>query len=104
MSPLEQAKAIYFARCDEVSRLAERFEEDEVIDLVARAIMAERERCAAIAEHEALAMDLQRGELLTYGSIGGRPISSKVARQASMERRVLIEGYQQLADAIRGQS
>lgn len=35
----KQAWDIYFKRCDEVSRLAEKFEEEEVIDLVARAIL-----------------------------------------------------------------
>lgn len=44
------AFATYIARCDSVSRLAADFEEDEVIELVARAILAERERCAHISE------------------------------------------------------
>jgi hypothetical protein len=52
MSDLDQAKAIYFARCDEVSRLAERFEEDEVIDLILRGILAERERAAQVCEKQ----------------------------------------------------
>lgn len=40
----QQARSIYFNRCDEVSRLAAEFEEEEVIDLLVRAIKAERDR------------------------------------------------------------
>lgn len=50
MSDLEAAKQIYFDRCDTVSTLAERFTEEEVWDLMVRAIVAEREACAATAE------------------------------------------------------
>lgn len=48
----DEAKRIYFGRCDSVSKLAEQFTEDEVLDLLSRAILAaeqrEREACAAI--------------------------------------------------------
>lgn len=44
-----EAKRVYFQRCDEVDRLAQDLEEGEVLDLIARAIMDERERCARIA-------------------------------------------------------
>lgn len=51
---LEAAWTVYFDRCNTVSRLAPQFEEAEVIDLIARAIMAakaeEREACAALAD------------------------------------------------------
>lgn len=50
----KQAWGIYLKRCDEVSRLAAEFEEEEVVDLLARAILAateaERERIAAYIE------------------------------------------------------
>lgn len=39
----KQAWDIYLKRCDEVGRLAAEFEEDEVVDLVARAIMEGRQ-------------------------------------------------------------
>lgn len=45
---------IYFARCDATNRLAQDFEEEEVIDLLARALMAakyeERRYCLDIVE------------------------------------------------------
>ena len=44
-----EAKRIYFQRCDEVDRLAQDFEEQEVLDLICRALMTERERAAEIA-------------------------------------------------------
>lgn len=46
----EQAKRIYLKRCDEVNRLAAEFEEEEVIDLLTRAILA-----AKVEEREAIA-------------------------------------------------
>lgn len=46
----EEAKRIYFARCDEVNRLAAQFEEEEVIDLLARTISSERKACALLME------------------------------------------------------
>ena len=41
---------VYFERCNTVDRLAPEFEEEEVVDLVARAILAERERCAQVCD------------------------------------------------------
>jgi urease accessory protein UreE len=45
-----EARRIYFERCDSVAKLAETFSEDEVLDLLERAIMAATERAALIAE------------------------------------------------------
>lgn len=49
MSDIETAKQIYFARCDAATVLPERFTEEEVWDLMVRAIAAERDRCAGVA-------------------------------------------------------
>jgi hypothetical protein len=46
-SARDQAKRVYFARCDEVNRLAPQFEEEEVIDLLERAIMAAKAEAEA---------------------------------------------------------
>lgn len=61
MSDLETAKRIYFERCDNASKLPERFSEEEVWDLMVLAIMVERERGAKIAdEHAELAAQMGR--------------------------------------------
>lgn len=49
----DKAWGAYFKRCDEAKRLAEHFEEIEVIDLLCRAVLAERDRCLTLIVHGA---------------------------------------------------
>lgn len=52
----KQAWEIYVKRCDELDRLPAEFEEEEVIDLLSRVIVAaqaaEREACALVAARQ----------------------------------------------------
>ena len=49
----DEAFAAYVHRCNTTSKLAAFFEEDEVLELIARAILAERERINALIEKKA---------------------------------------------------
>lgn len=63
----QQARLIYFNRCDEVSRLAAEFEEEEVVDLLIRAIMAEREACGQVVQDVPEAIEHPAGPLYASG-------------------------------------
>lgn len=71
----DAAWADYFARCDSASKLAADFEEDEVIDLLCRARLAERKRCA----------DVVRGypEVIPMWSRGSAPPGNGTPRRAT---------------------
>lgn len=68
---------------------------------VARAIMAERERCADLLDEESYAMRDQRDEMIEHGTLGGRRLPGTVKELALIERRALFEGYATMAAAIR---
>lgn len=87
--------------------LAERKAKDRPLGLtdytvaIAKGILAERERCAKIADEEAEAMAAQRDELLDHGTLGDKPFAADLVKSAAKERRILREGYLSIAQAIR---
>ncbi len=60
-----------------------------------------REQCARIADEEANAMEEQLDNIIEKGTLGGRLIPNKFKRIFAHERKILIEGYEQIAAAIR---
>jgi hypothetical protein len=68
---------------------------------LAVAVAEEREACAKIADEESEAMLAQRNEIIERGTLGGRSVPNYMKRDFSRERRVLAEGYNSLAAAIR---
>lgn len=71
--------------------------EDQAIDILEIVV----EECSKVADEEADAMDEQRTELLEKGSLGGRNVPEDMRRGFAFERKILIEGYENIARAIR---
>jgi hypothetical protein len=59
------------------------------------------EECAKVADEECAVMNEQRDEIIDKGTLGGRKCPQKYAQVYAYDRRILAEGYDQLAAAIR---
>jgi hypothetical protein len=59
------------------------------------------EEAATILEEECQAMLSQRDEIIGNGTLGNRPVPQQMAKGFARERKVLAEGYESCASAIR---